>query len=228
MKPAITKQNFALLTLLTTLAVLIASYYLVESTSFNQLISDLDSLTLKVRQMGSIGPLVIIGLMMLAVVISPLPSAPIALVSGAVFGHTFGTIYIIVGAGLGAFIAFFIARLAGLPLVSKMIGDRISLKQFDTQNSLMAVVFISRLIPFLSFDLVSYAAGLTPISFWRFAIATVLGLIPASFLLAHFGGEMIQFEFQNMMLFVLIVGLVTILPMLFSRIRNKFLTRVEK
>jgi len=74
----------------------------------------------------------------------------------------------------------------------------------------------------------SYAAGLTPISFWRFAIATVLGLIPASFLLAHFGGEMIQVNFQAMMLFVLIVGLVTILPMLFSRIRNKFLTSVDK
>lgn len=172
--------------------------------------------------MGSIGPLVIISLMMLAVVISPLPSAPIALASGAVFGHTFGTIYIIIGAGLGSFIAFFIARLTGLPLVSKIIGNRISLKQFDSQNSLMAVVFISRLLPFLSFDLISYAAGLTSISFIRFAIATVFGLIPASFLLAHFGGEMIQVNFKTMTLFVLMVGFVTILPMLFSRTRKLF------
>jgi len=186
------------------------------------MISDLDRLTQRVRQMGSIGPLVIITLMMLAVVISPLPSAPVALASGAVFGHTFGTIYIIIGAGLGSFIAFFIARLAGFPLVSKIVGNRISLKRFDSQNSLMAVVFISRLIPFLSFDLISYAAGLTPISFIRFAIATVLGLIPASFLLAHFGGEMIQVDFKNMTLFIVVVAFVTILPMLFSRIRKLF------
>lgn len=205
-----------------TLTVLIASYYLVESSSLNQLISDLDKLTSRVRQMGNIGPLVIISLMMLAVVISPLPSAPIALASGAVFGHTLGTIYIIIGAGLGSFIAFFIARLTGLPLVSKIIGNRISLKQFDSQNSLMAVVFISRLLPFLSFDLISYAAGLTSISFMRFAIATVFGLIPASFLLAHFGGEMVQVDFKSMTLFVLIVGFVTILPMLFSRTRKLF------
>ena len=205
-----------------TLTVLIASYYLVESSSLNQLISDLDKLTSRVRQMGNIGPLVIISLMMLAVVISPLPSAPIALASGAVFGHTLGTIYIIIGAGLGSFIAFFIARLTGLPLVSKIIGNRISLKQFDSQNSLMAVVFISRLLPFLSFDLISYAAGLTSISFMRFAIATVFGLIPASFLLAHFGGEMVQVDFKSMTLFVLIIGFVTILPMLFSRTRKLF------
>lgn len=222
------KQYCAILAFAITLTALIASYYLVESSNLNDLISNLDELTFRVRQLGSIGPLLIISLMMLAVVISPLPSAPIALASGAVYGHTFGTFYIIIGAGLGAFIAFFIARLTGLPLVSKDIGNRIPFKQFDSQNSLMAIVFISRLLPFLSFDLISYAAGLTSLSFWRFAIATVLGLIPASFLLAHFGGEMIQVNTQSMMLFVLLVGLVTILPMLFSGIRKIFLRGTDK
>ena len=54
----------------------------------------------------------------------------------------------------------------------------------------MATVFATRLMPFLSFDVISYAAGLTPLATWRFAVATVAGIVPASFLLAHFGGEL--------------------------------------
>ena len=38
-----------------------------------------------------------------------------------------------------------------------------------------------------SFDLISYAAGLSCLHLWRFALATLAGVIPAAFLLAHFG-----------------------------------------
>lgn len=86
------KQSLAILGMVITLFVLIASYYLVESSSFNQLISNLDRLPLKVRQMGSIGPLVIIGLMILAVVISPLPSAPVALALSLVIHSALSTL----------------------------------------------------------------------------------------------------------------------------------------
>lgn len=46
---------------------------------------------------------------------------------------------------------------------------------------------MSRLLPFVSFDAVSYATGLSSLNFWRFALATLAGIVPASFLLAHFG-----------------------------------------
>ena len=64
----------------------------------------------------------------------------------------------------------------------------------------MGVVFASRLLSFISFDVISYAAGLTVLSFWRFALATLAGVAPASFLLAHFGGEMTTGE-SNQILF---------------------------
>ena len=51
---------------------------------------------------GPAGPLAIIGLMTFAVVFSPLPSAPIALAAGAIYGHLWGTLYVIAGAELGA------------------------------------------------------------------------------------------------------------------------------
>jgi membrane protein DedA with SNARE-associated domain len=54
--------------------------------------------------------------MTLAIVFSPLPSAPIALASGTVYGHTLGTLYVLIGAEVGALAAFGIARLVGTEL----------------------------------------------------------------------------------------------------------------
>ena len=53
----------------------------------------------------------------------------------------------------------------------------------------MCIVFVSRVLPFISFDIVSYAAGLTVLTFWRFALATLAGIASTSFFLAHFGNE---------------------------------------
>ncbi len=182
----------------------------------------MDTLIFRLRDLEFIGPLLVIGLMILAIVLNPLPSAPIALASGAVYGHTMGTFYVLAGAEIGAVIAFMIARLTGFQLMKKHIGKYWSLNRFTTQNSLMAIIFISRLIPFLSFDLISYGAGLTPITLWRFALATLLGLVPASFLLAHFGGEMVGASFQNITLIVLGVGLITGIPILYIALKKRF------
>ena len=49
-------------------------------------------------------------------------------------------------------------------------------------------------MPFISFVIVSYAAGLSCLHFWRFSVATLAGIIPASFILAHFGNEAVSGE----------------------------------
>jgi uncharacterized membrane protein YdjX (TVP38/TMEM64 family) len=183
------------------------------NSNLGELFSDMELLVMKARNLGAFGPLLLVALMILAVVFNPLPSAPVALAAGAVYGHTYGTIYIVIGAEVGAIVAFMIARIAGHELVSKYLGSNLSLGRFGSQNSLTAIVFVSRLIPFMSFDLMSYAAGLTPIMFWRFATATLLGLIPISFALAHLGGEIIIADNSYLMVVVLLVGLLTLVPL---------------
>lgn len=139
---------------------------------------------------GIYGPLLLMGIMAVAIVLSPLPSAPITLAAGAAYGHTWGTIYVLVGAEIGAIIAFVIARMCGREVVRRLIGGKLPHTRVNTQNGLTAVVFITRLLPFMSFDAVSYAAGLTRLTAVRFATATLAGMIPATFLLTHFGAEM--------------------------------------
>jgi uncharacterized membrane protein YdjX (TVP38/TMEM64 family) len=196
------------------------AYFMLINSGFANLFSDLDLLVMRIRELGILGPMLVIGLMVLAIVFNPLPSAPIALAAGAVYGHVVGTIYIVTGAGVGAIIAFAIARFAGHELARKFLGENLSLGRLGSQNALTTIVFVSRLIPFMSFDLVSYAAGLTAIKLWRFALATLLGLMPVSFILAHMGSEIVESSHGDVIVIILIIGLFTLVPLLINAVQH--------
>jgi uncharacterized membrane protein YdjX (TVP38/TMEM64 family) len=196
------------------------AYFMLINSGFANLFSDLDLLVMRIRELGILGPMLVIGLMVLAIVFNPLPSAPIALAAGAVYGHVVGTIYIVTGAGVGAIIAFAIARFAGHELARKFLGENLSLGRLGSQNALTTIVFVSRLIPFMSFDLVSYAAGLTAIKLWRFALATLLGLMPVSFILAHMGSEIVESSHGDVIVIILIIGLFTLVPLLINAVQR--------
>lgn len=145
-----------------------------------------------VDRTGLFGPLAIILLMMAAIVASPLPSAPIAMAAGLIYGHLWGTVIVAAGAELGALVAFSLARWLGRAQVERWLGQRLEQGLLGSQNALMLTVFVSRLLPFISFDAISYAAGLSRITLWRFALATLAGIIPASYVLSHFGAEAVR------------------------------------
>ncbi len=183
-----------------------------------------DSMAIRqsVENVGMAGPLLIITLIAMAIVMTPIPSAPIALAAGATYGHIWGSLYVAIGAGLGALTAFGIARFVGYDAITARFGTRIaSIRLLGSQTALMWTVFATRLVPFISFDIVSYAAGLTPLTAWRFALATMLGIIPASFVLAHFGTEITSADPTRIMVAILALGLVTGAPFVAAVIRRR-------
>ena len=194
--------------------ILVSAYYLLSGFGLLATLTDSARLGVWITDMGPGGAVAIVGLMAIAVIINPIPSAPIALAAGAMYGHTWGTLYVVTGAALGALGAFGISRLLGYNLWRRFFGARFDLGWLGSQNSLMGLVFVSRLLPFLSFDMVSYGAGLTTITTWRFFVATVVGLVPASFLLAHFGGEMSASSLDQALLILLLLGGMTLIPIL--------------
>jgi uncharacterized membrane protein YdjX (TVP38/TMEM64 family) len=167
---------------------------------------DREALEAVVAEAGPAGPLLVVGLMTLAVVASPIPSAPVALASGAAYGHVWGTVWVVIGAELGALVAFGLARVLGFDIIRRWTGPGIDRGLAGSQNALTAVVLLSRLLPFVSFDAVSYAAGLSRLRLWRFSLATLAGIVPASFLLAHFGSVAMDGE-AGAMTWVIAVGL---------------------
>lgn len=213
---------------LAVLAVFLVTVLVLWRTGMLDSLRDGEALEQAVTQLGPLGPFLIIGLMTVAIVMSPIPSAPIALASGAAYGHYWGAFYVAVGSEIGALTAFGVARLIGYDALKAWLGARLStgmLHRFITsQNALMAVVFATRLMPFLSFDIISYAAGLTPLRTWRFAVATLLGIIPASFLLAHFGDELASGDGRRAGLTVLALGFITLLPVAWKALPARYRT----
>ncbi|WP_439328723.1 TVP38/TMEM64 family protein [Aquicoccus porphyridii] len=169
---------------------------------------------------GPWGPLAVVSLMTVAVVASPIPSAPVALASGAAYGHYAGTVYVALGSEIGALVAFLIARGLGRGPVERLLGDKADYGLLGSQNALTLTVFVSRLLPFVSFDAMSYAAGLSRLHFWRFALATMAGILPASFVLAHFGSAAMEGAFGGPEWIALGLGLMTGLPLLLLALRR--------
>lgn len=171
-----------------------------------------------IKDLGPMGPVATGALMAVAIIFSPIPSAPIALAAGAVYGHTWGTVYILIGAEIGALVAFALARVLGKRFVDRWVGDRLPNTFIVSQNGLTLLILTARLIPFLSFDVVSYAAGLTSISLLRFALATLAGMIPASFVLAHFGAELTAANTNQVLIAVLAMAVLMIVPIVIMKI----------
>jgi len=194
------------------LVTLAGIYWFLQRSSALTVILDGAALRAWIIGLGVWGPLAIIGLMILAILLSPIPSAPIAVAAGAAYGHVWGAVYVLIGAEVGAIAAFGLARLFGHDVLRHWFGDRLSVGLLGSQNGLMGIVFISRLLPFISFDIVSYAAGLTVLAFWRFVLATLAGIIPASFLLAYIGDEMVTGDTARILIFITLFGVIMLIP----------------
>jgi uncharacterized membrane protein YdjX (TVP38/TMEM64 family) len=140
---------------------------------------------------GPLAPVLYVALMALAIIISPIPSLPLDIVAGAFFGPWLGTLYSLTGALIGACISFLMARHLGQAFIERVLKSDIDFCVKCSNTVLTKVVFISRLIPVVSFDVVSYGAGLTRMSLRRFALATFFGMIPLTFIYNYFGSVLV-------------------------------------
>lgn len=145
------------------LAALVAGYLAFSSSPALQRMLRPETVQDLLNGLGPWGPAAVVGTMAVAIVFSPIPSAPLALGAGAVYGHTWGTVYAVTGAEIGALIAFGLARVLGRPFVARVLPGRFPDEEVDNGRSqwlLAGGVLVARLFPFVSFDAVSYLAGL--------------------------------------------------------------------
>lgn len=139
-----------------------------------------------IRQ-GMLGPLLLMLMMILAVVVGPIPTLPISAAAGLVYGMFTGTAIAVVGALAGALIAFYLARILGREAVQRKLAHNPVFSVRGSQRFLFVAVLLTQLIPLFSFALISYAAGVTAIRGWRYALATAVGMLPMTFVFAGLG-----------------------------------------
>ena len=128
-------------------------------------------------------------LMVLQSVVAPLPAFLITFANAALFGFWKGALLSWSSAMVGAALCFFIARSLGREAVEKLTskGALKNIDDFFKRHGKQSIL-IARLLPFISFDIVSYAAGLSSVSFLGFWVATGLGQLPATLVYSYVGG----------------------------------------
>ena len=159
--------------------------YLLELTAAFQ---SLETARAYIASYGALAPVVSAVLMIFQSVIAPLPAFLITFANGLLFGVWWGAALSWSSAMLGATLCFFIARLLGRPVIVRLLSESAvnTSDQFFQRYGKHAVL-IARLVPVISFDAISYGAGLTGMRFLWFGIATGIGQLPATLLYSYLG-----------------------------------------
>ncbi len=152
--------------------------------------------------------LVYISLLILSVVIAPI-TAPIFLIAGGIFGPLIASIYNILGWGIGAAIAFLIARVFKRPLLERFVSFK-KIEVYEKripQNFEMFGIILLRII--LPVDVLSYALGFfSRISFARYMAATLIGITPFAIMFAYTGRALFDKEY---FVITLLIGLMLVI-----------------
>jgi uncharacterized membrane protein YdjX (TVP38/TMEM64 family) len=107
-----------------------------------------------------------------------LPSTPINLVGGAVFGLFWGMVWTTIGAVGAAVICFWFSRTLGRDFIQQRFGRRWQhLDQEIAAGGLFYMIAV-RLLPLLPYGLVNFGAGVSGVRFQDYLLGTAIGTVP--------------------------------------------------
>ncbi|AKH88540.1 SNARE-like domain protein [Edwardsiella tarda ATCC 23685] len=172
---------------------------------------DIDALLNYLRSFGPWSMVVSFFLMLFQALAAPLPAFVITLANAALFGWWQGALLSWFSATVAAAICFALARLLGRDALARWIAPQ-TLRRCDRffQRYGRYTVLICRLLPFVSFDAVSYAAGLTAMGFGEFLLATAIGQLPAT-LIYSYVGAMLSGSLQMIICGLLVLSAISIM-----------------
>ena len=151
--------------------------------------ANLDGVIAYIRSFGPYAMAFSFCLMVFSSLIAPLPAFMITLSNAAIFGWWQGAILSWSSAMVGAALCFLLARGLGRDVVERFAGKgALTSVEGYFEKYGTKTILVCRLLPFVSFDAISYFAGLTPLKFLPFFIATGLGQTPATIVYSYVGG----------------------------------------
>ena len=140
-----------------------------------------------IESLGSIGAIAFIGIYILATV-AFLPAFILTLGAGVLFGVWWGSVYVFIGATLGAIAAFLVGRYLVRDWVSKKIAGNDKFRAIDRAvgKEGLKIVLLTRLSPIFPFNLLNYAFGVTGVSIQDYIIGSI-GMIPGTMMYVYIG-----------------------------------------
>jgi uncharacterized membrane protein YdjX (TVP38/TMEM64 family)/rhodanese-related sulfurtransferase len=175
--------------------------------------------------LGVWAPVTYVGLYAVGTVVF-VPGMLFALAGGALFGPVWGAILNLVGATIGAGLAFLIARYLAGDWVARKAAGRLKRLIDGVETEGWRFVAFVRLVPLFPFNLTNYALGLTRIGFWPYVVTSLVCMAPGAVAytwLGHAGREAIAGDASAIQYGLLALGLlaaIAFLPRLVKHMRK--------
>ncbi|MDG2615477.1 TVP38/TMEM64 family protein [Thermoleptolyngbya sichuanensis XZ-Cy5] len=137
--------------------------------------------------LGVVGGLVFVAIYIVATV-AFLPGSILTLGAGVVFGVVLGSVYVLIGATLGAIAAFLVGRYLARGWISQKIAGSQKFAAIDgaVAREGFKIVLLTRLSPVFPFNLLNYAFGVTGVSLRDYALGSI-GMIPGTIMYVYLG-----------------------------------------
>jgi uncharacterized membrane protein YdjX (TVP38/TMEM64 family) len=134
--------------------------------------------------------LIFILIQIVQVVAAPIPGELTGLIGGYLYGPIWGTIYSTIGLTLGSWIAFFLARLFGMPLLERVVKPQV-IEKFDhfMEHQGILVSLLLFLIPGFPKDYLCYIIGISRIPTWIFLVVCTAGRLLGTTMLSITGSS---------------------------------------
>ncbi len=129
------------------------------------------------HRMGIWAPIIYILIYAIATIFI-LPSTPLNLSGGAIFGSLWGTVWTSIAAILAAMLSFGFSRTIGRKFVEQKLAGKWQSIDREMHHGGFFYMFAIRLLPLIPYGLVNFAAGLTSIKFRDYFFGTLLGTVP--------------------------------------------------
>lgn len=178
----------------------------------------------KVSSSGILGLLMLFALQVAQIFLIIIPGEPIEILAGMCYGPIWGTVFIMVSAGIISTIIFSLVRKYGKRFVynfcdKEKVAKIENSKLFKNPNKIEMIMFILFLLPGTPKDLLAYTAGLLPINPVKFVLISVFARFPSVISSTLAGANLAVGDWKKSIIMYLAIVLVAIIVIL---IANKF------
>lgn len=178
-----------IIVLLAVLALLAGGGCFLYRTGFFQAVSSLEELRAYIARFAPCSHLIFFLLQFLAVVLAPIPSNVVAAAGGVLFGTLPAFLLTFSAVVSGSLLTFSLARALGRDFTDRIVGQKLSEKyQHILRTKAPVFLTLAFLFPFFPDDMLCILAGLTRISFRRFAAIVMLARPWGLFFASALGG----------------------------------------
>ncbi len=139
-----------------------------------------------------LAPLLFMGIYTIYTALSLPGGFVLSIIAGVLFSQPYSTLYVVIGATLGASILFFIAQTIARDFFQQKSGPFLTKMEQGFQRDAASYMLFLRLVPAFPFFLVNIAPAILGVPFFTFLWTTFLGIIPASFVFTQAGAGLMM------------------------------------